>query len=307
MPFATPPSQPTVYQIGAVAHAPEMGPIFEAWARTTGLSAGERPCLERLDIRPKQGWPAVVGFMAASPAVWGAIVFEEKAQILAQGSGHFAEISADARLTGEINVIAAGANGLDAGNCGIAAARQSLAALLGTAYWQTHGAAELVVLGAGSRALALALAARELAPGDAPTRTAVVDPDMHGLERIRTALAATKSPGQQVETVLADPTLGHIPELARLGAGSVIVHAPRPGELTDGPPVGPGFVFPQGGIVWDLDLDPRSDFLRRAGDQARDRDLTLVSGGEHYRISLSLILAEIFRADPGAVASGQEV
>ena len=57
-------SQATVYQIGAVAHAPDLPAMSEHWSLNTQLGDGERPQLERLDVRPKQGWAAVIADMA---------------------------------------------------------------------------------------------------------------------------------------------------------------------------------------------------------------------------------------------------
>ena len=126
------PPQPTVYQIGAVPHAPDVGRAFDLWAARTGLGENERPLLERLDIRPKQGWPAIIRLMDMRDAVWGAIVFEEKARVLAQGSELFTQVRPDAALLGEINTVIKVPDGLVAANSGPAAAELSLDLTLGS-------------------------------------------------------------------------------------------------------------------------------------------------------------------------------
>lgn len=310
MSHPTPPTRPTVYQIGAVPHAPDLRRMFDRWAddwaaraKADGTAMGEeeRPQLERLDIRPKEGWPAIVEFMAFHGAVWGAMVFEEKTRILATGAGHLAQIGADAVALGEVNAIVAGPDGLIGTNSGVVAAAHSLATQLGGDYWRDRPAAELVVLGTGSRAMSFAIAARRLADGSRPARILVVDADPSAIERARTVLGDSGGTDDMgaVELLAVDPDGGPAPTLARLAAGTVVVHAPRPALVAEPAAFGPGFRFPRDGIAWDLDLDPGSLFLRRASADLKDGNTTLgrVDGTAHYQVSLALILAEIFRVD----------
>lgn len=288
------PKQPTVYQIGAVPYAPDLGAMFDRWSRATGLGDAERPLLDRLDISPKEGWHGVVRFMSDNEPVWGAIVFEEKSRILTEAGEHFFEITPDALATGEINVIVSGPDGLMAANRGIAAAGQSLAKAVGRDYWQRYPEGELIILGGGSRAICLALAAARALPGDCPSRIVLAEYDGGALTHARTVLA-----GKEVEIIdlnnVGPAGLAHpIPR-------SIVVNAPRPNITNDDALIGPNFSFPKNGVVWDLDLAPETPFTRYAVEQESAAGFTRVSGRLHYDTALELIFSEIFRLSPGAI------
>ena len=100
-----------------------------------------------------------------------------------------------------------------------------------------------------------------------------------------------------IDVVFADSASGPVATLARLARGSVLVHAPRPALDNKKAPIGPGFLFPREAVVWDLDLDPDAALLRHARTQEADMGLKLQTGEDHYRVSLALILGEIFAVD----------
>ncbi len=288
------PTQPTIYQIGAVPHAPDLGPIFDRWSRATGLGDAERPILERLDISPKEGWHGVVRFMSDNEPVWGAIIFEQKTRILTEAGEHFFEITPDALATGEINVIVAGPDGLMAANRGIGAANQALARAVGRNYWQRHPDGELVILGGGSRAVCFALAAARLLPGDRPARIVLAEHDDVALAPVRTVLGDHGI--ELIDLSKAGPAglPGPAPE-------SIVINAPRPNIMADDPLIGASYSFPRNGVVWDLDLAPGTAFTRYAKEQQADADFSRPPGRLHYDTALELIFSEIFRLSPGAI------
>jgi hypothetical protein len=288
------PNRPTIYQIGAVPHAPDLTDTFDRWSRATGLGPGERPRLERLDTIPREGWWSVVRFMADNPAIWGAIVFEEKVSILTVAGELFADVTADALAVGEINAIVSTPDGLVAANCGLTAAHESVAKVTGPDYWQRNKTAELVVFGAGSRGINIALAVCHAAPDNRPAGIYIAESDLDGLERARTVLRET-------DIHILDLNERSAAGPARPAPGSVVVNAPIPALGKDASHVGAGFIFPSGGIVWDLDLAPQSAFSRRAHEQEADCGLRFAEGRIHYDTAINHILAEIFQINPETV------
>jgi len=301
MPHALPQvGQPTVYQIGAVAHAPDLSSTFERRSQQTGLGPNERPLLQRLDVQPKHGWGAVISAMADNMAVWGAMVFEAKAAVLSQASDIFSAVGDDARITGEVNVLTAGRDGLVADNTGVAAATHSLARVVGADHWRQYPEARLVILGDGSRATAFALAAQRLLAGPTPAAISLVSRDLQAAERIATFCAAA---GGVVPIDVAASAK------RRLALGSVIVHAPRPATnatvADDETPDIVDFISRRsngdrpGTILWDLDLNPFGRFGRQAHEAARQGIAQHIDGATHYQTSLDLILGKIFH-DPSS-------
>jgi shikimate dehydrogenase len=153
----------------------------------------------------------------------------------------------------------------------------------------------VVCLGAGGAGLAIAVyLATRRSQVDRPGRITLVDRDAARLRWCRTTLDALAGGDRALEFVVtADPT--HADEaVAAAPAGTLIINATGMGKDLPGSPVSDGVVFPEHGVVWDLNYRGELEFLRQARAQAGARSLTVEDGWRYFIHGWSEVIAEVF-------------
>jgi shikimate 5-dehydrogenase len=85
--------------------------------------------------------------------------------------------------------------------------------------------------------------------------------------------------------------------LAGLARGSLVVNATGMGKDVPGSPVSDVALFPQEGIVWELNYRGDLGFLRSARRQVAERRLTVHDGWRYFLHGWSEVIAEVFHLE----------
>jgi len=228
------------------------------------------------------------------PMIRGALVTTHKLNLLRAAEDFFDELTPDAALCREVSSIYK-RNGrlightVDPTTCG-----QAMQRFIPPDHWSCHGA-DLLCLGAGGAAVALVYFFCSRAPANwKPKRIMLIDRDRAKLDNIRYLL--TKLPSSEIDfgfTHNADPAINDR-LLASLPAHSVVINATGMGKDRPGSPITDQAVFPESGIVWELNYRGKLDFLHQARSQAVDRNLRIEDGWDFFLLGWSAIVGNVF-------------
>jgi shikimate 5-dehydrogenase len=90
-----------------------------------------------------------------------------------------------------------------------------------------------------------------------------------------------------------------------LPAGSLVINATGMGKDLAGSPVSTRCVFPQCGVVWELNYRGALGFLKLAQAQAQSRQLTVAAGWRYFLHGWSQVVGEVLQVavDADALAN----
>jgi shikimate 5-dehydrogenase len=268
--------------------------IFPRWREALGLGSDVE--VAGLDIPVGAGaerYRAAVEELRDDPATVGALVTTHKIGVYEAARDLFDELDELAGLCGEVSCIAKRNGRLGGWAKDPIACGRSLERLLGGRHFR-DGGGEVLCMGAGGSgtAIALYLAARRPG-GDRPTRIVVTDSDPARLERLEATLRRAGAPAS-VELVHAAGPEVHDRLLAQLRPRSLVVNATGMGKDLPGSPLGPGALFPEEAVAWELNYRGELDFLRQARAQAAARRLRPEDGWTYFIHGWTSVIEEVF-------------
>ena len=268
--------------------------IFPRWREALGLGSDVE--VAGLDIPVGAGaerYRAAVEELRDDPATVGALVTTHKIGVYEAARDLFDELDELAGLCGEVSCIAKRNGRLGGWAKDPIACGRSLERLLGGRHFR-DGGGEVLCMGAGGSgtAIALYLAARRPG-GDRPTRIVVTDSDPARLERLEATLRRAGAPAS-VELVHAAGPEVHDRLLAELRPRSLVVNATGMGKDLPGSPLGPGALFPEEAVAWELNYRGELDFLRQARAQAAARRLRPEDGWTYFIHGWTSVIEEVF-------------
>jgi shikimate dehydrogenase len=265
--------------------------LFPRWAEILGIDAS----IDGYDIplgAPPDAFRRPVEWIAAEPALLGALVTAHKVDIHRHAGDLFAELDENARLCREVSCIAKRDGELVGHAKDPITAGRTLAEFLPRDHWA--GGAHALCLGAGGAGTAIAV---HLAGGEpAPRRLTVTDVDAGRLEILRAALAVL-DPSGDVELAEISSQEESDALLEQLPAGSLVVNATGLGKDAPGSPVSDAAVFPERGVVWELNYRGDLRFLEQARRQEDVRDLAVHDGWRYFLHGWSEVIAEVFHLE----------
>ncbi|MBI3957533.1 MAG: shikimate dehydrogenase [Chloroflexi bacterium] len=297
------PTAPTFYFIGVTTRQSSSRKIFPLWMEALGRPEVVWRGIDLPIHAPPEIYRQVVAHIAEQPLALGALVTTHKIDLLAAARDLFDEFGPYARLTDEVSSIAKEEGRLVGRATDPVAGGLSLDAILGAGYFARTGG-EVLLLGAGGSALALCLhLLQKPQPGDRPRRIVVVNRSAGRLVRLRQMVEQFDTDIQfdyvQNETPQRNDEL-----LAALPPASVVINATGMGKDTPGSPLTDDALFPQRGVVWELNYRGELDFLRQARAQPSARSLTVADGWDYFVHGWSQVIAHVLHApiDPALFA-----
>jgi shikimate 5-dehydrogenase len=160
-------------------------------------------------------------------------------------------------------------------------------------YWSETGS-EVLLFGAGGSNLAITLhlmTAREA--HDRPRRIVVVNRSPARLASMR-GLHERLSTGVRVEYIENADASENDRLVTALPAGSLVVNGTGMGKDIPGSPITREAVFPERGVVWELNYRGKLDFLHFAERQQRARALTVEDGWRYFVHGWTTVIEEVF-------------
>jgi shikimate 5-dehydrogenase len=82
--------------------------------------------------------------------------------------------------------------------------------------------------------------------------------------------------------------------LAALPPGSMVINATGMGKDRPGSPISDNAIFPENGLVWELNYRGELDFWHQARRQAEKRQLTVEDGWVYFVHGWSQVVARVF-------------
>lgn len=289
-----PANRPTMYFIGVTTTQSSIMQLFPVWAEALGLKDA---CIKGIDIgihAPVEDYRSVVEFIKNDPLSLGALVTTHKIDLYHAAKDMFEYLDPYAKMFGELSSISK----KDGRLCGHAkdpiSSGLSLDAFIPVDYWKKSDA-EVVVLGAGGSALAIsAYLASEKFGDNVPSRIHLTNRSaprlaeaINILQNLRVPMSYHLCPTPEWNDKIVDS----------VKPGSVIINATGLGKDRPGSPLTDNLVFPQNGLVWELNYRGSLEFMHQAEKQKESRNLHITDGWTYFIHGWTQVIAEVFHID----------
>jgi shikimate 5-dehydrogenase len=290
-----PRSVPTLYFVGvSTAHSSIMK-VFPQWSKVLGIGA-EIAGYDAPLHAPAEVYRAVVEHIRADPLSRGALVTTHKINLLEATRDLFDELDPYAKLCGEVSCISK-RDGLLIGHAkdpitsGLA-----WQAFVPEGHWGATGG-EVMCLGAGGAAVAISVFVSERPnAADRPKKFIAIDRSKSRLEHLE-AIHRQLDGDITFEYVLNDNPRNNDEIMGSLPPGSIVINATGMGKDTPGSPITDQGIFPENGLVWELNYRGELDFSRQAKRQQQARSLSIEDGWVYFLHGWSQVIAEVFSVD----------
>lgn len=265
--------------------------VFPVWARELGLPTEQ---LRGHDVplgADPQTYRDLVTAIRDDDTHLGALVTTHKVALYEAAGDLFDELDKFSTQCGEISSISK----RDGRLCGAAkdpiTAGLALAEFLPTGHFARTGG-EVLCLGAGGAGTAITTHLARAS--DVPARIVVTDIDPAGLARLAEVhRRAGVAPGLvRYEHVGGAERSTEL--LAAAPAGSLVVNASGLGKDRQGSPLADAAVFPERGLVWEINYRGSLEFWHQASAQAEQRSLVLVDGWRYFIHGWTQVIADVF-------------
>jgi len=284
--------------IGVTTAASSMVRLFPRWVEALGVEAE----LTGHDLplhAPRAAYRDIVERIRREPDTRGAVVTTHKIDLLAAARDLFDYLDPYALLCRELSSISK--RGVGAAQRLEGHAKDPISSRL---TWQgfvpkdhfAHTGSSVLCLGAGGAAIAISIAVAHLSDAnDRPRRFVLVDRDPARLELIQGIHARLEADhGIDFEYRRHDSAFENDRLMKGLEPGSVIINATGMGKDRPGSPLGDTAVFPQGGIVWELNYRGSLEFWHQAKAQRVSRSLKLEDGWAYFLHGWTQVIAQVF-------------
>jgi shikimate 5-dehydrogenase len=267
--------------------------LFPVWARELGLGDVQLVGCDLPIHAEREQYRDVVQRIKSDEHERGALVTTHKIDLFEACRDLFDRIDDSAELTGETSCLSKRDGLLWARATDTITAGRSLDEFIPEDHWRkTRG--EVLCLGAGGSAIAITLdLIKRSANSVGPSRITVVNRSPARLEAMR-AIHARVNPTMHVEYVenvdprVNDQLLGNLP------TGSLVINATGMGKDSPGSPITNEGVFPDRGLVWELNYRGELQFLHQALKQRKRRELQVHDGWRYFIHGWTTVIEEVF-------------
>ncbi len=291
----TPTTERTMYFVGVTTGSSSIMRIFPKWSEILGLNAELRGYDAPLHA-PADDYRQIVQHIKRDPLVMGGLVTTHKIDLLDATRDLFEYLDPYAELCGEISSISKRDGRLEGHAKDPISSGLTWETFVPRGHWGATNA-DVLCLGSGGAAIAISVylaGVRDQA--DRPRTFTAVDPMQARLDSLRTLLGKLNT-GIQFQTVCNDDPRKNDALMAALPSGSMVINATGMGKDRPGSPITDGALFPQNGLVWELNYRGGLDFLHQARRQAQSRNLTIEDGWVYFVHGWSQVVAQVFHLD----------
>lgn len=288
------------YFIGVSTQGSSTARLFPLWMQELGIpNAHLRGVDIPLHAAPER-YRQTVNEITSLPQNIGGLVTTHKIDLFNAASDLFDELDANAQLCGEISCITRRNGKLQGLALDPISSGQTLDEMLGAGYWgATKG--EVLCLGAGGAAAAIALNfVNRSDPSERPWRFTVVDINPQRLVHLRHILEQQKGGIDFVFLLAGDNAPSNDELMAQLPAHSLVINATGMGKDRPGSPISDRAIFPQNGVVWELNYRGERLFLQQALPQVERQNLQIYDGWRYFLHGWISHIAKVFDVEVGA-------
>lgn len=292
----TPAMQPTFYFIGVTTAASSIMKVFPKWAEYLGLGD---VAIRGIDLVPHdsiENYRAVVAFLKADPLSLGALVTTHKLDLFAAAQDMFDVIDPHAALMQETSCLSKRGGKLICHAKDPISSGLSIDGFLPVDHFAKTGA-EVLSMGAGGSTIALSWHLMQASRGaNRPSKITVTNRSQPRLDHIR-AIHTRIGGDIPCDYILAATPEDNDRVLGGLRPGSLVINATGLGKDAPGSPLTFAGVFPQAGIVWELNYRGDLVFLDQARARQAEAALQIEDGWSYFIYGWTQVIAEVFDID----------
>ena len=288
-------TQPTMYFIGVTTTSSSIMKVFPAWAKALSLSDVIMKGIDMGIHAPAEEYRNVVRFIKHDPLSMGALVTTHKIDLYNATKDMFEYLDPYALKFGELSSISKRGDTLRGHAKDPISSGLALEEFVPLNYWRDNQEAGVLIIGAGGSAISMcSYFMRGEFAGNYPSRIVIAnrsEPRLIKIEQINKDL----NPGSIECTYHLTPEPGQNDEVLKtMGKGSLIINATGLGKDRPGSPLTDDAVFPQNGLVWEINYRGDLLFLHQANKQAEARNLHVEDGWKYFIYGWTQVISEVF-------------
>ena len=286
---------PTMYFIGVTTAKSSIMKVFPRWSDILDLGAA----IDGYDAplhAPHEVYQAIVRHIKEDPLSKGALVTTHKIDLLDATREMFDYLGPYAELCGEISCISKRDEQLEGYAKDPITSGLSWQAFVEPGHWKRTGG-HVMCIGAGGAAVAISVYLADLSdPADRPERFIAINRSQPRLDKLQ-EIHAKLDTDIAFEYILNEDRAKNDTLMASLPPGSMVINATGMGKDRPGSPITQDGIFPENGLVWELNYRGRLDFLHQAERQAESRSLRVEDGWVYFLHGWSQAIAEVFHLE----------
>lgn len=282
--------KPTMYFIGVTTTQSSIINVFPKWSDILGIGA-QIVGYDAPIHAPAEKYRAIVQHIIDDPMSKGALVTTHKIDLLDACRDLFDTLDDYAHICGEVSGIALRDGNLGGYALDPISSGRALNHFVPDNHWANTNA-DVLCLGAGGAAIAISVYMAEQADNH-PRKFIIVDILQDRLDTIRDVHAKLDTT-IEFEYHLTNDASDNDKLLAGLPDGSLVINATGLGKDRPGSPLTDAGIFPQDGIVWELNYRGERTFMAQAQSQTNDRNLLIEDGWVYFVHGWSLAVATVF-------------
>lgn len=283
---------PTFYFVGVTTGSSSIMKLFPLWMAELGLP---NVVIEGFDCKIHDDparYRLIVQQIKQDPLSLGALVTTHKIDLLRAAQDLFDTLDPYATILEEVSSISKAAGKLVGHAKDPISAGMTLQSLLGRGYFGRTGG-EVLCFGAGGSGMAISLyLLTRPDAADRPARMVITDRDAERLANLQKIVAAQKT-DMVFDFQHTTQAAQHDALLAQLPESSIVINATGMGKDTVGSPLTPHAVFPQRGIIWELNYRGELDFWHQAVAQQTARSLQVEDGWVYFLHGWTQVMTEV--------------
>lgn len=285
-----PAKRPTMYFVGVTTGSSAINSVFRTWRPLLGIDEAELVGIDLpLDADPDD-YRAVVRFIDRDPQSRGALVTTHKLRLYDANKDAFSRVNDDARELAEVSCLVSEAEGI----AGLALDTVTSDLALRAITTSVAGR-DVLLMGAGGAALALASHLSSLPREEAPARVVVTDVRQGSLEALEALVTAHGAVGWEFTLLSESDT--HDALLASCAPGALVVNATGKGKDRPGSPLTDDARFPHEALCWDFNYRGSLEFLAQARAQQAEQAMQVHDGWVYFVHGWTRAIAEVFALD----------
>lgn len=283
----------TIYFIGVTTGESSIMKVFPKWSEYLGLGADIKG-FDFLLHAPAQEYREVVEFIKKDPLSMGALVTTHKIDLYNSCKDMFDYLDPFAIQLGEISSISKQGNKL----CGHAkdpiSSGLALEKFVPPNYWKNNSDSEVFLIGAGGAALAMGVyLTQECMGNNVPKKITIANRSEPRLESAKKILNKLNS------CTTFEFRHNPLPEdndkiLSSLPKGSLIVNATGLGKDSEGTPITDSAIFPENGMIWEINYRGNLVFMEQAQVQKTKQNLVIEDGWIYFIHGWTQVISEVF-------------
>jgi shikimate dehydrogenase len=283
--------RPTMYFIGVSTQQSSIMRVFPRWADVLGLDAVIRG-YDAPPGAPPEAYRRIVEHLRDDDLAQGALVTTHKIDLLAACRDLFDELDPHALTCGEVSSISKRDGKLVGHAKDPITSAAAWRAFVPPRHWAAGG--EVLCLGAGGSAVALSASLASFEErDDRPGAITFVNRSQRGMNHLLDVHEGITTDVEFRYHVHEDP-LRNDALMAELPPTSMVINATGMGKDRPGSPISDAGVFPERGLVWELNYRGALDFLQQARRQEASRGLTVEDGWVYFLHGWSAVIGEVF-------------